>query len=134
MTNISSASESFAQLARVLDALARDWPSFVGNLARLGDAISDCIMDQGNAGHMRDLQAFDTLGQFAQAHGAVLATIARTMSGAGKLGDIESAIARIPFNDMRRNLQTAFYGTEAGPKGHCEPCEFSAEEGAICWL
>lgn len=121
-------------MIRLLDALARDWPSFVDNLARLGDTISDCLSDQASVEHMRDLQAFDTLGQLAQAHGAVLATIAESLSGQGKPGDIESAIARIPFNDMRRHLQTAFHGSEAAPKAQCDTCDYVAEEGAICWL
>ena len=130
----TSTSESFAQLIRLLDALARDWPAFVDNLARLGDTISDCVSNQGTTEHMRDLQAFDTLGQLAQAHGAVLANIAKTLSGDGQHCDLESAIARIPFNDMRQHLQAAYQGIEVAPKANCETCDHAADEGAVCWL
>jgi len=130
----TSTSEGFAQLIRLLDALARDWPTFVDSLSRLGDTISDCVSSQATTEHMRDLQAFDTLGQLAQAHGAVLANIARTMSGDGQHCDIESAIARIPFNEMRQHLQAAYHGTERAPEGQCDSCEYAADEGAVCWL
>ena len=130
----TSTSESFAQLIRLLDALARDWPTFVDNLARLGDSVTDCVSTQATTEHMRDLQAFDTLGQLAQAHGAVLANIAKSLSGDGKMGDVELAIARIPFNDMRQHLQAAYHGTELSPRGQREACECAGEEEAICWL
>jgi hypothetical protein len=133
-TSPISTSNSFAQLTRLLEALARDWPTFADNLARLGDTISDCLKDQGNTQHMREMQAFDTLGQLAQAHGAVLANIAKAMSGAGTPDDIKAAIARIPFRDMRRHLQAAFHGAQNAAKGHCDACEYTSEEGAIFWL
>ena len=119
-------------MVRLLEAMAREWPSFVDGLARLGDAISDRAAQGGNAKHVRDLQAFDTLGQLAAAHGALLANVARQLAQEGALGDIHSSIARIPFEDVRLRLQEALKG---GP-AHAGADEnvASAEEGAICWL
>src|SRR5689334_3513946 len=74
-TTMTDASSSSDPMVRLLEAMAREWPSFVEGLARLGDAISDRAAQGGNAKHMRDLQAFDTLGQLAHAHGALLAHV-----------------------------------------------------------
>jgi len=121
-------------MVRLLDAMAREWPSFVDGLARLGEAISDRALEGGNPKHMRDLQAFDTLGQLAQAHGALLANIARQLADDGALRDIQSSIARIPFEDVRIRLQDALKGAHANVHGEIDDAAVAAEEGAICWL
>jgi len=121
-------------MVRLLEAMAREWPSFVDGLARLGDAISDRAAQGGNAKHMRDLQAFDTLGQLAQAHGALLANVARQLADDGALRDIHSSIARIPFEDVRLRLQEALRGRPSQINGDIDQGVASAEEGAICWL
>jgi len=119
-------------MVRLLDAMAREWPSFVDGLARLGDAISDRALEGGNAKHMRDLQAFDTLGQLAQAHGALLANIARQLADAGALRDIQSSIARIPFEDVRVRLEEALKGAHKNEIADSATSE--EEEGAVSWL
>jgi len=119
-------------MVRLLDAMAREWPSFVDGLARLGDAISDRALEGGSAKHMRDLQAFDTLGQLAQAHGALLANIARQLADAGALRDIQSSIARIPFEDVRVRLEEALKGAHKNEIADSATSE--EEEGAVSWL
>lgn len=121
-------------MVRLLDAMAREWPSFVDGLARLGETISDRALEGGNPKHMRDLQAFDTLGQLAQAHGALLANIARQLADAGALRDIQTSIARIPFEDVRVRLQEALKGAQSKVQGDIDDAAAAAEEGAICWL
>ena len=119
-------------MVRLLDAMAREWPSFVDGLARLGDAISDRALEGGSAKHMRDLQAFDTLGQLAQAHGALLANIARQLADAGALRDIQSSIARIPFEEVRVRLEEALKGAHKNEIADSATSE--EEEGAVSWL
>jgi hypothetical protein len=119
-------------MVRLLDAMAREWPSFVDGLARLGDAISDRALEGGSAKHMRDLQAFDTLGQLAQAHGALLANIARQLADAGALRDIQSSIARIPFEEVRVRLEEALKGAHSNEIADSATSE--EEEGAVSWL
>jgi len=121
-------------MVRLLEAMAREWPSFVDGLARLGDAISDRAAHGGNAKHMRDLQAFDTLGQLAQAHGALLANIARQLADDSALRDIHSSIARIPFEDVRLRLQEALKGRSPDLNHDTDNGPGPAEEGAVCWL
>lgn len=121
-------------MVRLLDAMAREWPSFVDGLARLGEAISDRALEGGNAKHMRDLQAFDTLGQLAQAHGALLANIARQLADAGALRDIESSIARIPFEDVRLRLEEALKGAQSKGGNEIADSATQDEEGAVGWL
>jgi len=119
-------------MARLLDAMAREWPSFVDGLARLGEAISGRALGGADAKNMRDLQAFDTLGQLAQAHGALLANIARQLADAGGLPEIYSSIARIPFEDVRQRLEEALRGAKS--KAADEITATPDEEGAVCWL
>ena len=121
-------------MVRLLDAMAREWPSFVDGLARLGEAISDRALEGGNAKHMRDLQAFDTLGQLAQAHGALLSNIARQLADAGALRDIHSSIARIPFEDVRVRLEEALKGAQCKMNDEIADSATPEEEGAVCWL
>jgi hypothetical protein len=121
-------------MIRLLDAMAREWPAFVDGLARLGETLSDRALHGGSAKHMRDLQAFDTLGQLAQAHGALLANIARQLSDAGALGDIHSSIARIPFEEVRVRLQEALKGAQSKATEEIADSATPDEEGAVCWL
>ena len=121
-------------MVRLLDAMAREWPSFVEGLARLGEAISDRAVEGGNARHMRDLQAFDTLGQLAQAHGALLSNIARQLSDAGALRDIQSSIARIPFEDVRARLEEALKGAQSQITEEIADSATPDQEGAVSWL
>jgi hypothetical protein len=129
-----SDSGSSEAMVRLLDAMAREWPSFVDSLARLGEAISDRALDGGNPKHMRDLQAFDTLGQLAQAHGALLTNIARQLTDAGALRDIQSSIARIPFEDVRVRLEEALKGARSKIADEIAGNATADEEGAVSWL
>lgn len=119
---------------RLLDAMAREWPSFVEELSRLGEAISDRAVEAGNPKHMRDLQAFDTLGQLAQAHGTLLANIARQLADDGALRDIHSSIARFPFEDVRLRLQEALFGFQAKTSTLTGEAEEEDAGGAVSWL
>jgi hypothetical protein len=119
-------------MVRLLEAMAREWPAFVEGLTRLGDAISDRAAQGGNTKHMRDMQAFDTLAQLAEAHGALLANVARQLAEDGALRDIHSSIARIPFEDVRLRLHEALKGGASHTSG--AENAVSSEEGAICWL
>jgi len=121
-------------MVRLLDAMAREWPSFVDGLARLGEAISGRALGGGDEKQMRDLQAFDTLGQLAQAHGALLANIARQLADAGALGEIHSSIARIPFDDVRQRLEEALNGAKCKVAEEIADTATSDEEGAVSWL
>jgi len=121
-------------MVRLLDAMAREWPSFVDGLARLGEAVSNRALEGGNAKNMRDLQAFDTLGQLAQAHGALLTNIARQLTDAGALRDIQSSIARIPFEDVRLRLEEALKGAQSKVANEIADTATPDEEGAVCWL
>jgi hypothetical protein len=121
-------------MARLLDAMAREWPFFVDGLARLGDTISSRAVGSGDAKQMRDLQAFDTLGQLAQAHGALLANIARQLADAGALREIHSSIARIPFEDVRQRLEEALNGAKSKVAEEIADTATPDEEGAVSWL
>jgi hypothetical protein len=128
-------SEIHAPMVRLLDAMAREWPSFVQDLARLGEAVSE-PGTKSNASHVRELQAFDTLGQLAQAHGALLAHIARELSQGSASPELEGSIARIPFLEMRQRLHAALKGHEtvaARNKRASDELE-PDNEGAVCWL
>lgn len=121
-------------MVRLLDAMAREWPSFVDGLARLGETISGRALEGGDAKDMRDLQAFDTLGQLAQAHGALLANIARQLADAGALREIHSSIARIPFEDVRLRLEEALKGAKSKVAEEIADTATPDEEGAVSWL
>jgi hypothetical protein len=121
-------------MVRLLDAMAREWPSFVDGLARLGEAISGRALGGGGEKQMRDLQAFDTLGQLAQAHGALLANIARQLADDGALREIHSSIARIPFEDVRQRLEEALNGAKSKVAGEIAQTTTPDEEGAVSWL
>ena len=120
-----------APLIRLLMAMAEEWAAIADEMGTLGSHVARAAAEQRGAALIRDLQAFDTIGQRAHGQAKLLTKLARKIASdpAFDPSHLPELLAHIPFENVRASLKAACHGIAPAP---CEPPK-SAED-AVDWF
>ena len=93
-------------LAQVLEALSKEVAKLSSEITDVGEALSTRVFVQGEMKGVKEMQAFDALGQLARAQADILASISAQL---GESPDemkavLHASIANLPIFDVRQRM------------------------------
>ena len=118
-------------LTRLLLAMADEWTAIADAVGTLGGHVAEAAAGQGLVAPIRDLQAFDTIGQRAHGQAKLLTKLARMINADPNFdpSHLPDLLAHIPFEHVRASLKAACHGTGLTLQTPAEPAE-----GVVDWF